>query len=104
MDPLPTLVCQRKCQESCGPIAATPRERLHILRTHHRVLAPDHTGRRCRLLTTDGACSVYADRPMICRLYGLVESMRCPHGCEPSRWLTEAEAFASLTEAAHAVR
>jgi hypothetical protein len=60
---LPALACQRKCQDSCGPIQATPREREQILRTHHRVLAPDHTGRRCRLLTADGACSVYADRP-----------------------------------------
>jgi Fe-S-cluster containining protein len=97
---LPTLVCQRKCQASCGPIRATQREREHILRTHGRMLGVDHTGRRCRLLTDDGACAVYADRPMICRLYGLVESMRCPHGCAPERWLSEAEAFTALSEAA----
>ena len=97
---LPQLVCQRKCQASCGPIQATPRERWHILRTHQRVLAPDHTGQRCRLLTEAGECAVYADRPMICRLYGLTPEMACPHGCVPERWLTEAEAFAYLAEAA----
>lgn len=96
---LPALVCQRKCQASCGPIHATPREKAHILRTHHRVLAPDHTGRACRLLTEDGACEVYEDRPMICRLYGLTPEMACPHGCTPDRWLTDTEAFAYLTEA-----
>lgn len=31
----------------------------------------------------DGRCSVYDDRPMICRLYGTVEVMRCPYGCVP---------------------
>ena len=97
---LPQLVCQRKCQDSCGPIQATPRERMHILWTHHRVLAPDHTGTRCRLLTESGDCAVYADRPMICRLWGVVETMRCPHGCVPERWLTDEEGFAYLTEAA----
>jgi Fe-S-cluster containining protein len=30
----------------------------------------------------DGRCSVYEDRPLICRLWGAVESMPCVHGCE----------------------
>jgi len=28
-------------------------------------------------------CSVYKLRPMVCRLFGVVEDMRCPHGCKP---------------------
>lgn len=45
----------------------------------------------CPLL--DGAvCSVYVVRPLICRLWGLVPSMRCHFGCEPERWLTDAQA------------
>jgi Fe-S-cluster containining protein len=99
MPSLPRLDCQRKCQASCGPIRATQREREHILRTHGRMLGVDHTGRRCRLLTEAGDCAVYADRPMICRLFGMVKSMRCPHGCEPTRWLTDEEGFAYLAEA-----
>ncbi|HXJ92624.1 MAG TPA: hypothetical protein VMT20_07045 [Terriglobia bacterium] len=34
---------------------------------------------------------------MICRLWGLEESMRCPYGCEPR--LTETQAIAFLREA-----
>ena len=30
----------------------------------------------------DGRCSVYEHRPLICRLWGAVESLPCPHGCE----------------------
>lgn len=37
-------------------------------------------------------CSVYPVRPMICRIWGLVRKLRCPHGCEPDRWLTDEEA------------
>lgn len=100
LSPLPALACQRQCQASCGPIAATPRERDRILRRHHRVLAPDHTGRRCRLLTEAGDCAVYEDRPMICRLWGLTRAMACPHGCVPERWLTEDEAYTYWKDAA----
>lgn len=42
----------------------------------------------CPLLTADKKCSVYHIRPMICRLWGIVERMPCHHGCVPERWLT----------------
>ena len=94
---LPALACQGRCQAACGPITATPPERDRILRRHHRVLR-NQPGRPCRLLTPEGTCAVYPDRPLICRLYGVVPSMRCPHGCAPTRWLTEAEASAVMQE------
>ena len=31
----------------------------------------------------DGRCTVYAVRPMICRLWGIDETMPCPYGCVP---------------------
>ncbi len=90
---LPALACQGRCQAVCGPVTATPLERDQILRVHHRALAPDHTGRRCRLLTEAGACAVYADRPLVCRVVGLTKETACPHGCVPERWLTDAEVY-----------
>ncbi|MDX6649701.1 MAG: uncharacterized protein QOJ97_1652 [Solirubrobacteraceae bacterium] len=39
-----------------------------------------------------GLCSVYGVRPMICRLWGIGEQMKCPHGCKPEGgWITAAE-------------
>jgi Fe-S-cluster containining protein len=35
------------------------------------------------MLTAVGRCAVYGIRPMVCRLWGLVEGMPCPHGCRP---------------------
>lgn len=36
-------------------------------------------------------CSIYAIRPLLCRLYGLVEAMPCAFGCTPERQLTREE-------------
>lgn len=46
----------------------------------------------CPLLGEDGRCTVYAARPLICRLYGSVSDLRCPHGCVPDRLLTPQQA------------
>lgn len=40
---------------------------------------------------TDGRCSIYDARPMICRMWGVARTMPCPHGCEPERWLDQGE-------------
>lgn len=62
---------------------------------------PDQERRlRCPMLDeARGLCSIYEQRPLICRLFGLVEGMRCPYGCIPDRWLTDAEAYELMTEA-----
>ncbi len=31
----------------------------------------------------DGRCSIYAERPAICHLFGNTVRMPCPHGCHP---------------------
>ena len=51
-------------------------------------LAP---GARCQLLLL-GRCSAYDRRPTICRLFGAAEGIRCRHGCEPERMMTDREA------------
>lgn len=40
-------------------------------------------------------CSIYEVRPLVCRLWGIDETVRCPLGCEPEGgWLTRQEAVA----------
>ena len=92
---LPKLRCQRRCQDSCGPILMSRMEWQRIIR---------ETGRKpgvgenlaCSLLCQDGTCSAYRVRPLICRLWGMVREMACPFGCEPERWLSDEEAGALL--------
>jgi Fe-S-cluster containining protein len=38
-----------------------------------------------------GLCEVYEVRPLICRAWGMLRSMRCPHGCQPSRLMDDKE-------------
>ena len=72
----------------CGPIDMSPAERARIAERGVSIPAPkqlldniiDNGSCDCPALT-DGRCSVYDDRPLICRLWGAVESMPCPHGC-----------------------
>ena len=94
---LPRLDCQRHCQEACGPILMSRIEWLRVLRQPggRRTLRDALT---CPMLRR-GGCSVYAVRPLICRLYGLVERLRCPFGCVPERWLSDDEARTVLLSA-----
>ena len=95
---IPQVNCQRKCQEACGPIMMSKSEQRRI---------ENHVGRKvnflnmetltCPLLTPSGACGIYEQRPAICRMYGAVKMLACPHGCEPERWLTNEEAREILT-------
>ena len=93
---MPTLDCQGKCAESCGPILMSRVEWGRII--EQVGTEPRATSLDCPML--DGErCSVYAIRPTICRLWGMVESMPCPWGCEPSRLLSDAEGRVFLERA-----
>lgn len=108
---LPSMHCKGKCAGACGPIGMSEVE-ADNLRQHvgERIqLAPIGDGNvlvtnfakgtlTCPLLT-NGRCAAYEARPMICRLWGMVKPMRCPHGCRPSRWLSDAESRAFLEAA-----
>lgn len=106
---LPSIACKGLCSQSCGPIECSNLERKRV-----RKAGGGHIGLKyldveaikagrevpaCPALE-ETRCSVYAVRPLICRLFGLLQhpTMRCPHGCEPERWLTNEEASDLLAE------
>jgi hypothetical protein len=47
----------------------------------------------CPLLV-DNRCSMYDNRPLICRLWGIIREMPCPFGCAPDRIPSDAEVSA----------
>lgn len=95
---LPALDCKGLCARSCGPIMAEIPEAnacgadYAIVAFGGREVAAFSFDRkkRCNLLRY-GRCTAYDARPAICRLWGLVEGMRCMYGCVPERYLTDAE-------------
>ncbi|MFH9731789.1 YkgJ family cysteine cluster protein [Streptomyces sp. NPDC017260] len=89
---LPALKCRGKCASACGPVPISPLERQRIVESGfpwvdgRDVRMPDgSTGGTvcCALEQRRLRCRVYESRPMICRLWGLVESLACPWGCAP---------------------
>lgn len=102
---VPSANCQGICVDSCGPIEGSDLE-MATLRKQGIHLEPravsvarlaageDYT---CPALV-DGACTVYDDRPLICRLWGVTEGLPCPYGCEPDEIIPDPEAFGMLAE------
>jgi len=97
-DGLPKVACKGLCDNSCGPVPATRLERKII---NLPVLSPGFIQKSadegCPRLK-DKRCSQYEDRPILCRLWGIVDDpmMRCTHGCEVERLLTKEESHAVL--------
>ncbi len=123
---LPRFTCQKLCQHCCNHIAMTSLEKAQIDRqigdlrarraraityaqgqpilpgTAWEVIRPapnNALARQCPLLK-DGLCSIHSIRPAICRLYGIVENMPCPHGCKPERVMSVREAWEFLKKVA----
>lgn len=99
-DQVPSINCQGKCADSCGPIGCSSLERKLMEQRSGRRLRPVGKELTCSMLTPNGRCSVYSIRPLVCRFWGVTKAMPCPHGCEPERWLSDKEAIRLMTEAA----
>ncbi len=90
---LPRIDCQRRCVDACGPIGMSAREWIRVEELLGAPMPPFRPISRLACPLLDGnRCTIYPVRPAICRLYGLVEALRCPYGCRPERWLTDLEA------------
>ena len=104
----PDVECRGLCAASCTTIPVFPIElaqlEAHVGRTLPTTPVPggdaDHVGRAvllgtgvgepCPLLVM-GRCTAYEARPLICRAFGGVEGMRCPHGCAPVQIVSDDE-------------
>jgi hypothetical protein len=99
---LPHLNCQGRCAIACGAIPMTTAEAERLRKVTH--VAPrtqpdrDHpTAGACIYLQND-RCTAYRQRPLICRAWGVVMILSCPHGCAPERWLDPKE-FLDIAQA-----
>ena len=79
---IPAIECIPGCHDCCGPVTASSEEmaRLPVKSDAERGEALAEW--RCAHLGDTG-CQVYDERPLICRLFGTTETLRCPHGRRP---------------------
>ena len=94
---LPKLECKGLCLEFCGPVPTSPAERSRIHKAAGRKVITDQAA-ACPYLSDQGRCTIYALRPLMCRLWGMAEGMECPHGCKPDRPLPREEALRLLAK------
>jgi Fe-S-cluster containining protein len=86
---IPNANCKGLCQSGCTMIGFTKLEGQQMSEAAGR--SPFLTDDADCGYLSEGKCSVYDQRPAICRLYGATEKMPCPHGCKPDRMLAETE-------------
>ncbi|MFT5033693.1 MAG: Fe-S-cluster containining protein [Bermanella sp.] len=79
---IPSFECVPACHDCCGPVTTSPEEmsRLPVKSDADHEAALDHLN--CVRLGPNG-CTVYAERPLICRLFGTTQRMACPNGRRP---------------------
>lgn len=100
---IPTVQCKGLCKDSCSFIKLGKKEYDYLVKELGlefmsndeilEVLQSDGIGvkSQCKCLK-EGKCSIYQDRPGICRLFGVVKKMTCPFGCKPAKWLSDDKA------------
>lgn len=85
-DKIPASVCKKGCFDCCGNVVQFAPEELS--RAGEYALKNG----KCVFLTDKG-CSIYENRPFVCRLFGTSEIASCA-GCVPERFLSREETLA----------
>lgn len=80
--------CKGLCSDRCGAIPCSSLERKQL---EARGKPFGTNGQMVCTMLKGTRCTAYSVRPLICRVWGTTEKLRCPHGCEPERWLSEQE-------------
>lgn len=102
---MPSIECKGLCWESCSTVPVFPAELELLEERAGRELATTDlsyaSGRvvglgtflqPCPFLVLQ-RCTAHEVRPTVCRAFGVVEGMQCPHGCTPDRLLSNEDQF-----------
>lgn len=92
LDLIPSFTCIPGCHDCCGPHPWTKQEHERIwrwLQERGRPMLFARSWKETCPYADERGCSIYDVRPFLCRLYGVVPRMRCPHGRGPEKMLAE---------------
>ena len=84
---IPTFDCVPGCHDCCGPVMASEWEMKRLPVPVRQFSCKTSTGLDCPHLSLSG-CTVYDERPLICRVYGTTPSLPCPRGQKPAKMLS----------------
>ena len=79
---IPGFACEPGCHDCCGPVTASSEElaRLPVKSAAEHAAA---LAEWCCPHLGEQGCQVYAERPLICRLFGTTPRLVCPRGKRP---------------------
>ena len=79
---IPRFECIPGCHDCCGPVTASSAEMSRLPVKSAALHAAALADLSCPHLGEQG-CQVYAERPLICRLFGTTPHLACPNGKRP---------------------
>lgn len=86
---IPAFECIPGCHDCCGPVTTSPEEMARLPRKSKAEQEIAIADLNCVHLGAQG-CTVYSQRPLICRLFGTSTKLPCPHGRRPEHWIEPA--------------
>ena len=101
-DHLPPISCKKLCHDNCSIVPVSKVEAAQISRVTGRAIdepvamsgfvqlpVVKSKNAHCGFLDKRRTCSIHSFRPLLCRLYGIDQKMKCPHGCVPKQFIEE---------------
>jgi hypothetical protein len=80
---IPRFECIEGCTDCCGPV---PWSDYELKQARLSEPPQERADKTCAF--AQGGCSIHQARPLMCRLFGAVEDLRCPHGRGPLQLLS----------------
>jgi len=102
-DSIPVFDCIPGCSDCCGVVPWSPAEveflpeQIEVATKSLDELKARAGSKKCGLLKDD-KCREYQHRPIMCRIYGTTEDLKCPHGQGPGKLLTILQAAEIMAE------
>jgi Fe-S-cluster containining protein len=84
---IPSFQCIEGCTDCCGPV---PWTKWELARAGLDAPPPERDDKKCPF-SLAGGCDIHARRPLMCRIFGTVEDLKCPHGKGPLQLLSLAD-------------
>lgn len=81
---IPSFACRPGCHDCCGPVLTSSEEAARLPVKSEAEHAAALVELQCVHLGAQG-CQVYAERPLICRLFGTTPKLPCPNGLGPEQ-------------------
>lgn len=83
---IPAFECVPGCHDCCGPVTTSSEEMARLPRKTAAEQDAALAELNCVHLGPQG-CTVYDERPLICRLFGTTPRLPCPNGRGPAQMI-----------------